>query len=1393
MKSLLIVTELFTLGGLETHIRGEIENLTEAGVEVHLAVGKAFQDSLLPSGLTSTTHGLPLGPDCSPEELLAAIDQLRKIIRQHGIECVHVHPFTSIIPAVVAAELERVPYVITLHGPASLASYGPIYDLLVRDVILPSAPLIVAVSPEVQNLLTIHATNESVICIPNAVAFQETFGETPVTSLTDQRWLVVSRLDQFKMQGIVDFCIKARACGIPGVVIAGDGPAKKHLCQIIAEQGGSDYVELIGASTEVPSLIQRFSGVAGMGRVVLEGISARKPVVLVGYDGVKGVVDKQFLAKVAERNFSGRNLPTIDSNDFLSQLRRIAANGELSEVFGFARTHFNARDTWTRFLSKLGSLPPPVPTALTGLYHSLSGSTIDGTTPYLYSKVMLDRAEAVVCSKNYYDPRVLAAVSFCRQRQASDDVNLAVAERDGQIASLDQVVAERDGQIASLNQAVAERDGQIASLNQAVAERDGQIASLNQAVAERDRQLARIRNEADSQFVRLEQLLHSRSWQLTRPLRAAGRIIRHGTPFANGNRGLYDFAARIGRKFPFPLGLKARVRKALLERLYPHKDNVLHPAWREERTSHQEAQQIEDSTAAMRPECCGLVNGLVSVVLPVYNQADLIAESIESVLAQTYQEFELIIINDGSSDGVERVLQRYIDHPKVRCYTQANQRLPKALSNGFSFARGEFWTWTSADNIMEPQMLEMLVARLQADPTLGMVYADYYAIDDRGDLLQDRTWRAHNRPNPETGEIRLPRSTEALNVIQDNFIGPCFMYRGWIGRCLGDYDPQLGVEDYDYWMRINAFFPIAHLGDDSLLYQYRVHDNTLSAKAHEHKILEKAQRLMAYERERAPFYATPTGYVADISGRTWLVDQGVAEADISAWGQDNNTATLAVINCASAENAVSQLLESGRPVALIMNRSDTRYHNIHRLFNSGNCIVLAEDSISAERVRLLSSTCPVVDAKSGMALAVTKAFAKNLLFVRATRTAEELNRELPRRIMGLREYHVVLQVDSFTQGGMENVVIDLAISLQNNRYQVTIVNFGKSADAAAKALERGLQVVSLPNDLPDDAYGSWLLEKKVNLVNAHYSIRGAAICADQGLPFIQTIHNSYVWLDPLQIENYREADRHTTEYICVSMTAARYADVVLGLDVGKIRVVPNGIDPNAIDAASFDTNRACLRSTWGVSAEAPVFLNVASIMATKAQLPLVKAFARVVQKIPKARLVLLGAVMEVPYLAAIEKAVQELGLQQNVLFAGYDRHVSRYYHAADVFVLPSYWEGWSLSLGEAMANGLACVITDVGSAYEFEGFDGVEIVEPPFGDISLLNYRNLGDFVYGTDTAFEKRLADAMIKVSSYQKARINFSLTDKLDREMAYQRYSNIFFDFTKMKGGSRWIKSQQ
>jgi glycosyltransferase involved in cell wall biosynthesis len=259
----------------------------------------------------------------------------------------------------------------------------------------------------------------------------------------------------------------------------------------------------------------------------------------------------------------------------------------------------------------------------------------------------------------------------------------------------------------------------------------------------------------------------------------------------------------------------------------------------------------------MRAECCGLAAGLVSVVLPVYNQADLVGAAIGSVLAQSYPHIELIVIDDGSTDALAPVLAAFAGDPRMRVVSQANEGLPRALSSGFALARGEYWTWTSADNLMAWRQLELMVGRLERAPEIGMVYADYWVIDEEGNPLADPDWRAHDRPDPRSNRIRLPRTTERLNAVPDNFIGPCFLYRGWIGRILGAYDGQQGVEDYDYWMRINGLFTIAHLGIDEPLYWYRVHDNTLSARSEQERIPRKIGRLMEVEQDRAQWNRLP--------------------------------------------------------------------------------------------------------------------------------------------------------------------------------------------------------------------------------------------------------------------------------------------------------------------------------------------------------------------------------------------------------------------------------------------------------------------------------------------------------------------------------------------------------
>lgn len=1468
MRSILVVTESFHVGGLETHIKGEIAALSQRGCEVHLAVGKDYDRSFFPTDVKSITTDLPLGPDVPAAGLAEVVDRLRGLIREARIQCVHAHPFTSLVPSFIAAELERINFAMTLHGPASLGSYyGPLYDFLLNSVIIPEASLVVSVSQEVAELVRPFRSQARHVVIPNAIDTTR-FDARGYPDAEDDRWLVVSRLDPFKIVGIADFIRKARKAGLPGVIVAGDGPSRIEFEDALAKQGFGQFVEFIGSKSDMPDLMASVAGVAGMGRVVLEGLASGKHVCLVGYDNVKGFVSRDLFQRAAFANFSGRYLPGISDEDFRSQLWSIQA-GLGHDMLDSLGEQYAETVVWDRFITEVDQASPKATGLLSDCYRMLRAYDNDETGPFIRSARLHAYLGKLVNSQRHYRPELVAGYrhfsDMLENNNANSGVNQSMnadkpisvdmqapkmadpevlaglnagipngspavmtsaganvqagvqtaADQAGneslgeELAARARLIAQQRGEIVRLRQEIAalydkraaqgkaERfaedaamQAQMAALKQQLAERDNDISRLTSELRERDAGMAaqdaeieRLRQEAAFLFRRIEALLSSKSWKITRPLRYARRLLAGGARTAV--HAIYPLARSVSRYLPVSPATKARWKNRLIA--YLHRDAAMAAA---AATVPAPAQSLMSRVneglqhfGEMQPELCALEPDLVSVVLPVYNQAELIADSIDSVLAQTYENFELIVINDGSTDGVEEVLKRYLGHPKVRVYTQANQKLPKALSNGFSYARGEFWTWTSADNLMEPRMLELLVKRLRADPRLGLVYADYYAIDDRGELLHDPSWRAHNRPNPASGEIRLPRTTALLNTVQDNFIGPCFMYRGWIGRCMGDYDPQLGVEDYDYWMRINAFFPAAHLGTEDLLYRYRVHDNTLSANANEHRILEKVQRLMSYEKERAAFFAKDLAIAADEEAMAWLTHAGMragaavalpAEGDIGALQAD-----LVVVSSRTFEQRAAQLSDSRKLLAIIVGDDAFNYVSLSGV-DPARTVVLAYDATMSRRVRLVS-TCPVIDAMSTEALPGVLAFAKNACFRGMTRSEHELVRQLPQKLLQPHSQRVLLQVDDFIQGGLENVVVDLAVSLKEKGIPVTLAIFGKEGVAAAKARDQQLQVVSFGGWPGDEAYKAFLDENAFTVVNAHYSTRGAHCCADLGIPFVQTIHNSYVWFDPDSRSVYKAADQYTDLYICVSATAARYADVSLGLDVTKMLVVPNGINVESLEQDNFAANRRKLREHWNIADEDVVFLNVASIMATKAQVPMLEAFAKVVAVQPRAKLMLLGGSLEPAYKRLLDERIAAHGLADKVILAGYDSHVSKYYHGADVFVLPSFWEGWSLSLGEAVANGLPCVITDVGSAYEFYNNPGVEVIKPPFGDITRLNYTNLGEHIHARNAEFEAALVDSMLRAARKPRMKVAPELMKALDKRVAYSKYAACFDAFKK------------
>lgn len=248
--------------------------------------------------------------------------------------------------------------------------------------------------------------------------------------------------------------------------------------------------------------------------------------------------------------------------------------------------------------------------------------------------------------------------------------------------------------------------------------------------------------------------------------------------------------------------------------------------------------------------------GLVSVVLPVFNGARYLGEAIESVLGQTWQDWELIVVDDGSTDGSGAIAAQYAARDRrVRLITQENQKLPRALNRGFGEAAGEFFTWISADNRMLPGCLASMAEALRHSPDADMVTGNMFLIGPTGQRLRGHGW--FELP-PGSGNVILPASTALLNTVANNTIGAAFLYRGSVDAVLGGYSPrQFMLEDYDYFMRLNSLFHIRHLSQKEPIYAYRMHPDSLTARDEALGITAARPRLMAFDARRRAFYQTP--------------------------------------------------------------------------------------------------------------------------------------------------------------------------------------------------------------------------------------------------------------------------------------------------------------------------------------------------------------------------------------------------------------------------------------------------------------------------------------------------------------------------------------------------------
>lgn len=189
----------------------------------------------------------------------------------------------------------------------------------------------------------------------------------------------------------------------------------------------------------------------------------------------------------------------------------------------------------------------------------------------------------------------------------------------------------------------------------------------------------------------------------------------------------------------------------------------------------------------------------VSVVLPTHNRPGYLKEAIESVLAQTYQDWELLVIDDGSTDETKETVQRYVQQDRrIRYIPQSQQGVSVARNTGIRSAAGRYLAFLDDDDLFLPKKLECQVAFLEAHPDTGMVYAYIDLVDAQLQFLD--------------------RQPYTPNWTFSGFISDCFilvhavLVRTSCFEQLGGFRTDLRIiEDYEMWLRLSRSYQIAFL------------------------------------------------------------------------------------------------------------------------------------------------------------------------------------------------------------------------------------------------------------------------------------------------------------------------------------------------------------------------------------------------------------------------------------------------------------------------------------------------------------------------------------------------------------------------------------------------------
>jgi len=208
-----------------------------------------------------------------------------------------------------------------------------------------------------------------------------------------------------------------------------------------------------------------------------------------------------------------------------------------------------------------------------------------------------------------------------------------------------------------------------------------------------------------------------------------------------------------------------------------------------------------------------IITPKISVIIPCYNYGQYVEAAVDSVLASTFNDYEIIIVNDGSTDTLTIEILSHLNKPKTRIINQANQGPSTARNNGIKVSSGQYFLPLDADDAIESTFLEKAYRILETNPNLGYVYPyEKFFGDD------DWVWK--------------PKEYNYYKLLFDDQIPSCSLVRKKAWENIGGYNSNMiyGFEDWEFWINLGKYGWYGQLIAEPL-YNHRKHGLNMSKTA----------------------------------------------------------------------------------------------------------------------------------------------------------------------------------------------------------------------------------------------------------------------------------------------------------------------------------------------------------------------------------------------------------------------------------------------------------------------------------------------------------------------------------------------------------------------------------